>query len=319
MGGGRFNPTDWDQFKTVHSVAGKSPTQNFSSRAVADFDPATIVRRQSCETADKPQVTPVIIALDVTGSMGEIPNALIQGGLGTLMEQILARGSIPNPHVMFMAVGDVTCDGSPLQVTQFEADIRIADQLKKLYLEGGGGGNGSESYPIAWHFAATKTDLDCFKNRGEKGILFTIGDDNAPRGLSAAAIHRFMGVKPERDLSTAEILAQTQMMYEVFHLNLTQSSTCTRDVLANWNALLGERSMLVNDYTKLAEIIVSTIDLLRGRAKDEIIASWKGDSTQLVIAKALEKLEITPSATAGGVFRLPGAKAAKHRMGGSGL
>ena len=265
MGSGKFVPKDWDNFRTTHVKVDnhtKSAAQTFSKTAKSEFDPKNIVSRLSCETKEKPQVTPIIIALDVTGSMGKIPEALIKGGLGTLMAQILARESIPNPHIMFMAVGDVNCDQSPLQVTQFEADIRIAAQLKDLFLEGGGGGNGSESYPLAWHFAATKTELDCLKNRKEKGILFTIGDDNAPQKISGKHITQFTGQLHAQDSSTVNILQYTQSMYDVFHLGIKESEIFTQAVENGWKNLLGERAIVVHDYTKVAEVIVSTIDML---------------------------------------------------------
>jgi hypothetical protein len=318
MGGGRFEPSHWDKFKTVHSVATKSVAETFSRAAKADFNPATVERRESCETADKPQVTPIIIALDVTGSMGKIPHELIKGGLGTLMEQILARKSIPNPHVMFMAVGDVNYDSSPLQVTQFEADIRIAEQLKELFIEGGGGGNESESYPIAWYFAATKTDLDCLKNRGEKGLLFTIGDEFYPAGINGAHLKKFLGLTEAADVSTAAILEQTQKMFDVFHLCINQGSNYKPEVQQQWNELLGERAIPVADYNKVSEIIVSTIDVMRGhKPATEVVASWGGDrETQLAVAQAIGGLSaMTIDSSPSGIYRPDSGKKAKLKPG----
>ena len=71
---------------------------------------------------------------DVTGSMGMIADALARKGLGTMVEEILARKPVSDPHIMCMGIGDVLYDRAPLQVTQFEADIRIAEQLEKLWL-----------------------------------------------------------------------------------------------------------------------------------------------------------------------------------------
>jgi hypothetical protein len=272
MGFGSFTPAAWDSFQEEHEIATTSIENTFGQILRSDFNPKNISLRESCETKDKPNVTPIIIALDVTGSMGKIPAALIRGGLGNLMKNILERASIPNPHVMFMAVGDVNYDRFPLQVTQFEADIRIAEQLKDLYLEGGGGPNNSESYPLAWYFAATKTKLHSFTERQEKGILFTIGDEYAPDKISAAHLRRFMGDEQAQDMLTTDILAKAQEKYDVFHLGILEHRrTYTADVESSWRKLLGQRLVSVEDYRKIDEVIVSTIDTLlaeRNRIKE---------------------------------------------------
>ncbi|HAO33838.1 MAG TPA: hypothetical protein DCQ84_12920, partial [Candidatus Competibacteraceae bacterium] len=68
--------------------------------------------------------------------------------------------------------------------------IRIARQLRRLWLEKGGGGNACESYTLPWYFAATHTAIDCFEKRGKKGYLFTVGDEEPPLELPGAAIAR---------------------------------------------------------------------------------------------------------------------------------
>jgi hypothetical protein len=258
MGAGSFDAREWDNFS--QSISSLSIQQTFSSSAVAEFDPTQFKLRESCESAEKPRVTPIIIALDVTGSMGKIPAALVRGGLGDLMAKLLANNGIPNPHVMFMAVGDVNYDRAPIQATQFEADMRMADQLRKLYLEGGGGGNDSESYPLAWYFAATRTKLDSLINRQEKGFIFTIGDEYAPEKISGAHIQRFLGEQNARDITTQEILTLAKKSYEVFHFGVKQSSTYTSRVQASWKELLGQNLIDVDDYNKIADDIVSTIE-----------------------------------------------------------
>src|SRR5262249_27189007 len=151
----------------------RSREEVFGARRLdPNFDPARIRTRESRDSADNPQSTPIILASDVTGSMGFIAHELMQNGLNTLATEIYERRPVTDPHVMVMAVGDARVDAAPLQVTQFEADIRIADQVRRLWLEGGGGGNGGESYSAAHAFAGLRTDVDCMRQRGKKGYLF---------------------------------------------------------------------------------------------------------------------------------------------------
>lgn len=79
----------------------------------------------------------------------------------------------------------------------FEADIRIARQLEKLWLEKGGGGNCCESYTLPWYFAALHTAIDWFEKRGQKGYLFTVGDE-LPTYLPGTAITRFLATPRTR-------------------------------------------------------------------------------------------------------------------------
>lgn len=145
MGGGRFDSVAYESYATTH-VHGKSVNETFQSRSVpAALDPSKITVRESRDSEDNSESTPIIVGLDVTGSMGRLAHELA-GDLNTLVENIYDRKPVSDPHICCMAVGDIECDRGPLQVTQFEADIRIAEQLTQLWLEGGGGGNRYESY-----------------------------------------------------------------------------------------------------------------------------------------------------------------------------
>lgn len=55
--------------------------------------------------------------------------------------QIKMQNYLPNPEVSFCAVGDVTADDSPLQVTGFGQGKEIDELIVRMWLEGGGGGN----------------------------------------------------------------------------------------------------------------------------------------------------------------------------------
>ncbi|ARC90674.1 TonB-dependent receptor [Rhodovulum sp. MB263] len=246
MGNGRWSATGWSAYaRTV--TAGKSKAEIFTSRGMKpDYDPSRFRLRESRDSADNPQSTPIILASDVTGSMGMIAEKIMRDGLNTLATEIYARRPVPDPHIMIAAVGDAECDRAPLQVTQFEADIRVARQARELWLEGGGGGNRGESYSIAQLFAALKVSADAIERRGKKGYLFTIGDEPNLDGMTRAQIERYLGVTLERDLSAAEILQMARKNWEVFHVVLVNEGYCRygRDeVLATWRALLPERTI----------------------------------------------------------------------------
>lgn len=299
MGSARWDPTHWRSYSA--GTAGKSRAHIFRSRTMApEFDPARITLRESRDSTPNPDSTAIIAALDVTGSMGMLAETLARQGLGTLFSEVLDRKPVPDPHVMAMAVGDAVYDQAPLQVSQFEADIRIAEQLSRLYLEGGGGGNRCESYNLPWYFAAMKTSIDCFEKRGMKGYLFTIGDEEPPEVLRAAHIRDVLGDAAQGDLSSADVLAMAERLYHVFHVVVEEghyASHCLDEVMSKWTDLLGQRVLRLSDHSKLAEVIVSAIQVNEGADADSVSHSWSG-ATSLVVSNAIGGLTKSGGAAA---------------------
>ena len=294
MGSGRWDASDWGTYATAHVLSAKSVDDIYTARKIDDsLNPLGVDIRESRDSADNPNSTPVIVALDVTGSMGKVLDAMARTGLATLATEVYDRKPISDPHIMFMGIGDVSAgDRSPLQITQFEADIRIAEQLNKLHLERGGGGNDSESYTLAWLFAGLHTSTDNFEKRGKKGYLFTLGDEEPNMVLTKKEIERVLGYAPENDYTAEQLLAIVSRQYEVFHLIVADTGhyrNNERKILSAWQNLLGERAIILDDHTKMAEVITSTLEVMNGKLAKDVVASWDG-STGLTVAKAINGL-----------------------------
>jgi len=273
------------------TVATKSTREIFSSNSIKDYlNPKGITLRESCDSDAHPNSTAIILGLDVTGSMGMIADRLARKGLGRLVEGILDKKPVTDPHVMVMAIGDVDFDRAPIQVSQFEADIRIAEQLQDLYLEGGGGGNGNESYDLPWYFAGQRTVIDCFSKRGKKGYLFTIGDEGTPTGIKASQVKGLFGSNEEMDYKPSELLAMAEKKYHVFHIIVEQGSYASRalpHVTNQWRELLGMRAVLMSDYELLPEVILSVIAVSEGGDPEQVVASWEKPHIRDVVKHAL--------------------------------
>lgn len=292
MGNGRWNANDWGNYAS-QNIAGKSRAQVFTSRAMKDeYNPALITRRESRDSAANPLATPIILASDVTGSMGNIAHQLMQDGLNRIATEIYDRKPVTDPHIMVLAVGDAKTDQAPLQATQFEADIRLADQVKDLWLEGEGGGNGGESYTSAHLFAATRVEADAFEKRAKKGYLFTIGDEPVHDGMTREEIARVFGDGEAQDLTAAECLAMAEKNWEVFHIVLAKTGYALHNldrVLSTWKPLLPERTILLDDLAALPETIVSLIQVNEGADAASVAQSWSGN-TAVVVANAIRHL-----------------------------
>ena len=289
MGGGSWTARDWSSFSNS-MVSGRSTASIYSSSKMkTDYDPKNVIR-ESCDSTEHPNSVPIILGLDVTGSMSNILQVMAEK-LGLVMTEVYDRKPVTDPQILFAAVGDAVYDDYPLQVTQFESDIRIAKQLTEVYFERGGGGNGFESYPLIWYFAANHTKCDNYLKRNKKGFIFTFGDDGYPEKLTKKEIKEIFGDDAEKDIPISEILTQVNRQFEVYHFCMAQGGSYRDTDYRNWQNLLGERAIKVRDYSKIPEIIVSILETYAGKDKDSIINSWDG-STAIAVADALSGLSV---------------------------
>jgi hypothetical protein len=291
MGYSRFDPGVYAGYSAA--FASKNTAQIFTNTGGchADLDPARFAVRESVDSVANPKSTPIIIGVDETGSMGYLATEIIRSGLGTIVTGIYDRKPVTDPHILLAAIGDAACDRAALQTTQFEADATaMVRQIEKFFIEGNGGGNGGESYPILWHFAAHKTRCDAIDLRKGKGYLFTIGDEAPLTMLTRKQALRFVGTTIEKDLPIQTLLATVRKNWEVFHLIVETDATVAQDAVRRWRNLLGERAVLVSDYRKLGEVIVSLMQVNEGADPDEVAASWD-KQTGIVVHRAVGGLK----------------------------
>jgi hypothetical protein len=220
--------------------------------------------RESRDSAQHPTSVAVAVIFDVTGSMGEVPRVL-QTKLGALMRVLIEKGYLAHPQILFGAVGDAYSDRVPLQIGQFESGLEMDDDLGKIYLEGGGGGQVHESYELALYFMARHTSTDCYERRGKRGYLFTIGDEKPYPAARREQILGHIGDRLERDVPVEQIVAEAQQRYECFHIIPTNTSHGrSPEVQGRWRELLGERVLLLDDEGAVCETIALAIGLCEG-------------------------------------------------------
>lgn len=326
MGGGRWDSDQWDTYakssygSSDRATLRSSNATSFTATALDDsLDPSktTLGFRESRDSDDNPLSTPILLFTDVTGSMGYLAKEVLVSQ-DVVCTELYDRKPVTDPHIATGAVGDAFSDRAPLQVTEFEADIRIVDQTRKLYVEGNGGGNGGESYAMAWLFAARLTSCDAWEKRQQKGFLFTVGDEpvhgaqgilGSDRGLPGVAVTRdqakqFLGLDIEKDLSAEEIYDEAAQRWEIVHICLSKSGY-RENVQKSFQPILGDRLLWLEDPKALPELIVSTIQVLVGQDKANVVASWDADANK-AIASALKDLVpvAATGADAGGVARL---------------
>lgn len=290
MGSGSWTVRDWTTYTTTRGYSASSTVDSLYSRTYMKetLSPKSVTR-EACDSDEHPNSTPIIIGLDVTGSMSHCLESVFKK-LNDLISELYDRKPIEDPQIMFAAFGDTECDDFPLQVTQFESDIRIAEQLNDVYFERGGGGNAGESYSLPWYFAARHTKIDSWDKHKKKGFIFTIGDECCLPKISKEAIKKFIGDDVQDDISSEEILTELSRRYNVYHLII--HPVYYQPVKEEWTSLLGQNAIELKDESKIAETIVSILEMHAGKSLDEVAESWDG-STGLMIKDALKSLKIT--------------------------
>ena len=198
------------------------------------LDPCNVMR-ECCDSEEHPNTKPVILALDVTGSMGQAAVEVAKS-LNKIMADLYE--SIEDVEFCVMGIGDLYCDMTPIQISQFESDIRIMESLDKVYFEFGGGGNLWESYTAAWYMGSRHTKLDC-NSRGEKGIIITIGDEMINPTLSKEALQKATGDSLQADVETDALYAEATEKFDLWHIHVNHRSYGTPGLKESWS-LLGD-------------------------------------------------------------------------------
>lgn len=268
MGGGTYS-TNSAGFFDPGVRRSKSKTQAFYTQSVQqifkesrinnEMSPLGLKVRESRDSDEHPNSLAIILGLDVTGSMGEIPHEFIKDGLPTMMGGIIEAG-LKDPQVLFLGIGDHKCDKAPLQVGQFESSDELLDKwLTSVYIEGNGGGNYGESYALAWYVASRHTDIDCFNKRKKKGYIFTIGDDDVHRDLPAASLKHLIGTGEFLDSQAELLLKDAREKYEVYHFHVNGGDHFSGNKVDRFKELLGNHFIEVAYYREIPKLIAKIV------------------------------------------------------------
>lgn len=216
------------------------------------------VMRECVDSDEHPETIPVILALDVTGSMGSAAEAVAKQ-LNDIMTELYK--SVKDVEFCIMAIGDLSYDNAPIQMGQFESDIRIAEQLEKVYFERGGGGNAWESYTAAWYMGLNHTKLDCW-NRGKKGIIITMGDEPMNPYLPMQPLAKATGDNIQGDIDTKSLYEAVTKKFDVYHIGIDNIATSFRfygdRIKESFGKLLGQNyqvSTCQNLHKTIADMI----------------------------------------------------------------
>lgn len=268
MGSGSWSESNYCSYSTSvgrsYSASTRSFTDTYTSSSQAfvaktideSMDPRKVMR-ECCDNKEHPNTIPIILALDVTGSMGSTAIE-VQKKLNPIMLEIYKR--VKDAEIMVMAIGDLAYDDCPIQISQFESDIRIAENLDKIYFENGGGGNDFESYTAAWYMGLRHCRLDCWK-RGKKGLIITMGDEPINPYLPYKPLNRKTDDSNQGDVETKDLYEEASKKFDIYHISVESRSypdqTRERKTFAE---VIGEQNAIVSSVDNISDKIIAIVE-----------------------------------------------------------
>lgn len=230
------------------------------------------VTRESRDSDEHPESTPIVIGFDVTGSMGGNP-AILQRELKGLFGMLVRRDVVSDPQVAIGAYGDTECDRVPIQLSQFESDNRIDDNLDNVFVEGGGGGNmGEMSTALVW-FVANHVITDSYVKRRKRGYLFLIGDE-CPLPVTTGQALEFLGTAMEERITPESAFEQAREQWDVYFLLVENHAAKYQSSYKRYVGLLGEDHVVPLQSTESAPaVIASVIGIAEGTADADSLST----------------------------------------------
>jgi ribosomal protein S27AE len=179
---------------------------------------------------------PLIIAVDVTGSMASWPFEIFDRL--PLLYNTLSQYRA-DLQVCFAAVGDAHCDRWPLQVTTFASGFDLEQLLGSLYGEGGGG-DAPESYGLLAHWIDTHVEI---RDLEEKPFLIVYGDISMHPKVSKQEIDGLLGDAVPRDVDSVEAWRRVSSRWNPWFLR-RPGGRQGDEVDRQWGKAIGDQKII---------------------------------------------------------------------------
>jgi hypothetical protein len=253
-----YNPGDW----AGHDFG--AARKAYDAHAGRSYDKAVSAGKKAVDlvaaTIETQSQFPLIIRCDVTGSMGAWPATIFSKLPYLDIEGKQYLG--PDMEVSFGAIGDaVMGDKYPFQVRPFGKGTDLAEQLKGLVIEGGGGGDKCESYELSALYDARNVKCP----NALKPIHIIIGDEG---------IHEYVEVEHAKN---AQVVIQARISYQavfeelkrrfaVYVIRKDYGEGYESRIQKQWVDLLGEDHVVrLDDPNRVVDVIFGILAKETGR------------------------------------------------------
>jgi hypothetical protein len=272
-----YSPGEWVGYdftaakKTYDVHVGRSYSDaKADHKRAADLVPAMI------STESK---APLSILIDVTGSMGSWPATMFS--------------KLPYMEISFSAVGDAHSDEYPIQVRPFSKGRDLESELKELVIEGGGGGQDTESYELTALYYARNVKMP----NAIKPILILIGDESYYSTISKVHAKLAHVTLEEYSINTKDVFKELREKYSVYLIRKPYDRDDSK-IRNKWIELLGEeRIATLPSADRVVDVIFGILAKEKNMVsyfKKEIEERQRKDQVDTVY-KSLETIHLLPT------------------------
>lgn len=206
--------------------------------------------------------SPLVLAVDVTGSMAEWPRLIFEK-LPLLYTEV--QRYLPNAEISFAAIGDATCDRVPLQAGDFNKGKELDAIVSSLYPEGGGGGGARESYELMAYYYLNNAEIP----KAKKPIFIFAGDEGFYDSIDSGLVKTYIGNDVAGSLSSMDVMAQLCKKYDTYILRKQYESSHESYINEQWkNALGSQKVMKLDDPKRIVDCIIGIVASTAGSFDD---------------------------------------------------
>ena len=245
-------------------------TQSYNISHGREYDMDDIERRERLlhpvnKVLHTEALFPVVIAVDVTGSMKKWPGIIFEKLCVLYNEALL---TLPEElkesfEISFAAIGDAYTDSHPLQITDFDKETALDENIKKLFPEGRGGGQTRETYELAAYYYAKHCEMPRALST-TKPIFIFIGDEGYYSRVKKEHIKRYIGDEVGEDLPSEQIFGQLAELFTVYILRIKYPSPIEVNIEGriqkDWQRALGpEKAIIMEHPERIVDLILGLI------------------------------------------------------------
>jgi ribosomal protein L37AE/L43A len=259
------------------------------------IDPKKTIRSES--------KNPLIVAIDVTGSMARWPFEIFDRL--PLLYNTLAQYR-PDVEICFAAIGDAGVDRWPLQVTTFASGFDLEQLLGSLYGEGGGG-DAPESYGLFAHWVNTHVEIP---NAEEPPFLIVFGDVTMHPVIARGQIQHYLGDKLSGDV---DAIKEWQKLTQTWNTWFMRRPTGARgdQVDTQWGKAIGEQKIFhIEDEQRAVDYAMGMVARSWGYFGDfqENLRARQDEKKVELVSKPIEMIcprcgAPIPVSAGGGMFK----------------